>query len=74
VRISRIIRGTAEQVWRAHHDAHLLQRRLLGPDGWTMPVCQVPTQVGDSYRHEWEEVDGPGTVNELTLTPVRRVR
>ena len=41
VRVSRVIRGTVEQVWRAHHEAALMQRWLLGPDGWTMPVCEV---------------------------------
>jgi uncharacterized protein YndB with AHSA1/START domain len=101
VRISRIIRGSAEQVWRAHHEPELLQRWLLGPDGWSMPVCEVATGVGGSYRYEWEMEDGsqrfgfegellesepphrtmttermigmegPGTVNEMTLTPVR---
>lgn len=99
VRISRVIRGTVDQVWRAHHDPELMKRWLLGPDGWTMPVCEVASSVGESYRYEWEAVDGsqrfgfegellesepphravttermigmegPGTVNELTLTP-----
>ncbi len=54
VRISRIIRGTVEQVWQAHHDPALLQQWLLGPDGWTMPVCETTTEVGGSYRYEWE--------------------
>jgi uncharacterized protein YndB with AHSA1/START domain len=58
VRISRVIRGTVEQVWRAHHEPELLQRWLLGPDGWTMPVCEISSQVGDSYRYEWEAADG----------------
>jgi uncharacterized protein YndB with AHSA1/START domain len=58
VRITRIIRGTAEQVWRAHHERELLQRWLLGPDGWTMPVCEVATEVGGSFRYEWEKEDG----------------
>lgn len=57
VRISRVLRGSVEQVWRAHHDAALMQRWLLGPDGWTMPVCEVATKVGQSYRYEWESVD-----------------
>ena len=60
VRISRIVRGSVEQVWRAHHDADLMQRWLLGPDGWTMPVCEVATKVGESYRYEWEAEDGSG--------------
>ena len=58
VRVSRIIRGTVEQVWAAHHEPELLQRWLLGPDGWSMPVCEVGTQVGESYRYEWEADDG----------------
>jgi uncharacterized protein YndB with AHSA1/START domain len=60
VRIARVIRGTPEQVWRAHHDPELLKRWLLGPDGWTMPVCQVSDRVGDAYRYEWEAEDGSG--------------
>jgi uncharacterized protein YndB with AHSA1/START domain len=100
VRISRVIRGKVGDVWRAHHEPELLRRWLLGPEGWTLPVCEVATRVGDRYRYEWEAVDGsgrfgfegellesepphravttegmigmegPGTVNELTLTPV----
>ncbi len=58
VRISRVIRGTVEQVWRAHHDPELMKRWLLGPDGWTMPVCEVAKDVGCSYRYEWEAEDG----------------
>jgi len=99
VRISRVIRGTVEQVWRAHQEPALLKRWLLGPDGWTMPVCEVASRIGERYRYEWEEedgsnrfgfegevleaspprravttermigVDGPGAVNEMTLTP-----
>lgn len=57
-RIGRVVRGTVEQVWRAHHEPELLQRWLLGPDGWTMPVCEVATTVGEKYRYEWEPVEG----------------
>jgi len=58
VRVSRVIRGSAEQVWRAHQEPALMKRWLLGPDGWTMPVCKVATKVGDHYRYEWEAADG----------------
>lgn len=52
--VERIVRGPLELVWRAHHEKELMQKWLLGPDGWTMPVCDVATKVGDSYRYEWE--------------------
>jgi uncharacterized protein YndB with AHSA1/START domain len=57
-RVSRVVRGTPEQVWRAHHEPALMQRWLTGPDGWTMPVCEVATAVGDRYRYEWASADG----------------
>ena len=77
-RVSRVIRGSVEQVWRAHHEAALLKRWLLGPDGWTMPVCEVATNPGDRYRFEWEKADGTqrfGFEGELleTCAPYRSV-
>lgn len=76
VRISRVIRGSVEAVWRAHHDPALLQQWLLGPDGWTMPVCQTATQVGEGYRYEWEKgADRFGFEGELleAAAPYRSV-
>lgn len=77
-RITRIVRGPADLVWRAHHEPELLRRWMLGPDGWTMPVCDVPTAVGGAYRYEWEDVHSgerfgfTGTLLE-SLPPVRTV-
>lgn len=58
VRVARIIRGPGDQVWHAHTDAALMKQWLLGPDGWSMPVCEVATTVGDSYRYEWKRAGG----------------
>ena len=60
VRITRVVRGTVDQVWRAHHEPELVKRWLLGPDGWTMPVCEIARSVGDTYRYEWEQEGGEG--------------
>jgi uncharacterized protein YndB with AHSA1/START domain len=57
VRFSRVIRGTVDQVWRAHHEPALLRRWFLGPEGWTLQVCEVPTAVGQPFRYEWESAD-----------------
>jgi uncharacterized protein YndB with AHSA1/START domain len=68
VRVSRVIRGSVNDIWRAHHEPALMQRWLLGPDGWTMPVCEIATKVGERYRFEWEAADGSqrfGFVGEL---------
>lgn len=52
--VERVVRGPLDLVWRAHHEKELIQKWMLGPDGWTMPVCNVATKVGESYRYEWE--------------------
>lgn len=66
VRISRIIRGSLDQVWQAHRDPDLLRRWLLGPEGWRMSDCQVAQAVGDPYRFAWEKEDGGGQAFALT--------
>lgn len=31
----------------------LVRQWLLGPDGWTMPVCEINLQPGGNYRYAW---------------------
>jgi len=56
--VRRTVRGRLDQVWRAFNEKELLQKWLLGPDGWEMPVCEVAAEVGDTYRYEWEQSGG----------------
>lgn len=76
VRVTREIRGHITLVWRAHHEAALVQQWMLGPPGWAMPVCEVASAVGESFRYEWESDAGEGRfgfVGELVeLEPPRR--
>ena len=53
--VTREVRGRIDLVWRAHHEPALVQRWMLGPDGWSMPVCDVATEIGQSYRYEWQK-------------------
>lgn len=40
-------------VWRAHTEPELVKRWMLGPDGWTMPVCEIDLRPGGEYKHRW---------------------
>jgi uncharacterized protein YndB with AHSA1/START domain len=40
-------------VWDAHTKPELVKRWLLGPPGWSMPVCRIDLRVGGTYRYEW---------------------
>lgn len=61
VRITRLIDGPRELVWRAHHDPELLRKWMLGPDGWSMTVCEPGLAVGDTHRTAWEQDGAPET-------------
>jgi uncharacterized protein YndB with AHSA1/START domain len=48
-----------ELVFKALTTPALVQRWLLGPPGWTMPVCRIDLRVGGSFRYVWRhEADG----------------
>lgn len=52
-RISRVVRGTVSQLWRAFTDEALLRRWQIGPDGWSMIACEIGTAPGDTVSSEW---------------------
>ncbi len=56
VRITRLVNGPRELVWRAHHEPDLIRQWMLGPDGWEMTECTATTTVGESYRNSWAPV------------------
>lgn len=58
VRITRLIDGPRELVWRAHTEPELMKQWLLGPDGWRMSVCEIDPAVGGRYRYAWEPLEG----------------
>ena len=60
IRITRLVEGPRDLVWRAHHEEELLRRWMLGPDGWEMTDCSPATQVGQQYRWGWRNVRGEG--------------
>ena len=65
-----------EAVYRAHTDPKLVQKWLLGPEGWTMPVCINELQPGGKIRYEWRNGKGDGfhlTGEFLELNPYRRI-
>lgn len=53
IRMTRSFRASREMVFKAWTTPQLLQKWLLGPEGWTMPVCEVDLRVGGGYRYVW---------------------
>lgn len=44
-------------VFDAFTKPELIRRWLLGPDGWSMPVCEVDLRIGGKYRYVWRKND-----------------
>ena len=53
VAVSRDFAAPRALVYRAFTRPELVSRWLLGPPGWTMPVCEIDLKVGGKYRYRW---------------------
>jgi uncharacterized protein YndB with AHSA1/START domain len=42
-----------QMVFDAFTKPELVRHWLLGPDGWSMPVCEIDLRVGGRYRYVW---------------------
>ena len=59
VKVTRSFRAPRALVYKAFTDPELVRRWLLGPPGWSMPVCEMDVRVGGRYRWRWRnEQDG----------------
>jgi uncharacterized protein YndB with AHSA1/START domain len=46
-------------VFAAFTDPAHVPNWLLGPDGWSMPICEIDLRVGGKWRYVWRnETDG----------------
>jgi uncharacterized protein YndB with AHSA1/START domain len=74
--VTRRFAAPPEAVYRAHIEADLMQQWMLGPEGWTMPVCISEARPGGKIRFEWTNGEGQGfylTGEYLELEPYNRV-
>ena len=60
IRVARVFDAPAKLVWDCHTRPELIRRWMLGPPGWSMPVCEVDLTVGGAYRYRWRS-DADGT-------------
>jgi uncharacterized protein YndB with AHSA1/START domain len=59
VKVVRDFSAPRALVYEAYTRPELVKRWLLGPPGWTMPVCEMDVRVGGRFRWRWRsEEDG----------------
>ena len=60
IAMTRVFDAPRQLVFDAHTKPDLVRQWLLGPPGWSMPVCEMDVRVGGTYRWVWRH-DANGT-------------
>ena len=53
VEVVRHFDAPVDLVWKCFSEAQLLRRWMLGPPGWSMPVCEMDFRVGGRYENRF---------------------
>jgi len=74
---TRVVNAPQRAVFDAWTNPKHVPRWMLGPEGWTMPVCEIDLRVGGAWRFVWRKSDGmemamTGTYREV-VPPERLV-
>jgi uncharacterized protein YndB with AHSA1/START domain len=56
--MTRVLDAPRSMVFDAFTKPELVRRWLLGPEGWSMPVCEIDLRVGGTYRYVWRHAKG----------------
>ncbi len=55
IQVTRDFDAPRQLVFDAFTKPDLVRRWLLGPPGWTMPVCEIDLREGGAYRYVWRK-------------------
>src|SRR5262245_16050033 len=58
VKVTRSFKAPRPLVYKTYTEPALVQRWLLGPPGWSMPVCEMDVRVGGRDRRRWRRDKG----------------
>ncbi len=69
--VTRVVDAPRHLVFDAWTNPRHLPRWMTGPEGWTMPVCEIDLRPGGSWRYVWRRDDGSemamsGSVKEVS--------
>jgi uncharacterized protein YndB with AHSA1/START domain len=56
--MSRVVNAPRRLVWEAWTRPEYIQQWMLGPDGWSMPVCENDVRAGGSWHFVWRKASG----------------
>ena len=56
--LTRVVDAPRRVVWDASTNPKHVPHWMLGPDGWTMPVCEIDLHPGGKWHFVWCGSDG----------------
>lgn len=56
--ITRDFEAPRELIWEVWTRCEHMANWMLGPEGWTMPVCEIDLRPGGTFRTVWRNDDG----------------
>jgi uncharacterized protein YndB with AHSA1/START domain len=75
--MTRVFDAPRSLVFDAFTNPEHLPHWMLGPEGWTMPVCEIDLRPGGAWRFVWRKSDGSememGGVYQEVAPPERLV-
>ena len=74
---THVVKAPRSLVFDAHTKPEHISQWMLGPEGWTMPVCEVDLRPGGEWHYVWRHASGSememrGEFREIT-PPARLV-
>jgi uncharacterized protein YndB with AHSA1/START domain len=66
--MTRVVDAPRTLVWEVWTRPEHVPHWLLGPEGWTMPVCEIDLRPGGTWHFVWRRSDG----TELEMRGVYR--
>jgi len=55
---TRVVDARRRLVWDAFTKPEHVKRWMLGPDGWSMPVCEIDLRPGGEWHFTWRRAEG----------------
>ena len=58
--MTRVFDAPRQLVFESWTSPRHLPHWMLGPEGWTMPVCEIDLRPGGAWQFVWRRSDGTG--------------
>jgi uncharacterized protein YndB with AHSA1/START domain len=53
--VTRVLDAPRRLVFDAFTRPEMIKHWMLGPDGWSMPICEMDLRAGGAYRWVWQK-------------------